>query len=171
MTPHRWLAILAFSVTMLATAMIVSIAAPVDPLRLRTTNGLPVSTLRMSADSVLVLLYDPADVFACSSALQEWRRREANRELRVRLVFTRKPTLLETRQLRVARVDPVAVVRPRLLRRTMQSEEFLFVGGRLVRSSKAPSIGSRSPFFPADMPSSALAAAATKRRENAATLR
>jgi hypothetical protein len=170
MTSHRWLAMLAFSVTMLATMMIVSVSAPVDPLRLRTANGLPVRALRESADSVLVLLYDPADVFACSSALQEWRRRESNQELRVRLVFTRKPTALETRQLRVARLDPVAVVRPRLFRRTIQSEEFLFVGGRLVRSSKAPSIGSRSPFFLSVVPSPAVAAAATEQRENATAM-
>jgi hypothetical protein len=144
----RWLNVLVFIGSLFVTAVAVRSFGPVDALDRRTTNGSPVSDLGGISDSVLILVYDPADVFACSSAIQQWQAIERSRSLKVRLVYSRIPTQIEARQLRVSRIVPSATLRPRLFGNSGPSAEYLMIRGRLVGTTRTPAIGIRSPLFP-----------------------
>lgn len=141
------IAVLAFSLSMMISSMLVRSLSSSYGITSTMSNGDAVSSLREAADSVLVLIYDPADVFACSSAIQQWQSAESRGTLRVFLIFSRQPSEVEARQLRTSRISPHSGLRTKLLARKPLSAEYLFVGGKLKRSTQAPAIGNKSPFF------------------------
>lgn len=126
-------------------------AIPSPPLESReATSGALMSRLLPSADSSVVLVYDPADCFTCYGALQSWLDWGKRNPGAFALVFTRSPNADEQALLTAYRVKPDAT-----LRRTLRDwvapvrtpSEHLYVGGRLVTSTEITGRGISTPLL------------------------
>lgn len=71
------------------------------------------SRFSMGADTALVLVLDPGDVFACRSAISEWQTYAATSSSRaIAVVLTRQPTGREARELVATRLHADSILPP-----------------------------------------------------------
>ena len=109
----------------------------------RSVDELVQSTVQsVNADTLVVLMYDPTDLFSCGEAIGSWKARASDDRLSVRLVLLRNPSPTERRQLLAMKLRPDSIVLNN--ERSVQSTEVLLVGGRVAMRSRAPNIGYRS---------------------------
>lgn len=106
-------------------------------------DGTSVPDLIATKDTVLLLAYRPADLFACASVASAWHARGNTESMSTKLVLVGTPTELERRAIHRARMKVDRVIGLRGAS-TWVSSEFLYVQGRLVESSKRPNVGRNS---------------------------
>ena len=90
--------------------LVAACAAPADAGRLHLDDGRRVAELA-TADSTVVLFYDPSRCFSCGTALPEWMAWRRLHPAQVRLLLTREPTPGEVRQLRAGRAEVDGMVK------------------------------------------------------------
>lgn len=94
-----------------AAVVLASCAAPPTLSRVSLQGGKAIADLLSAADTVVLLLYDPADCLACGAPIGVWRTWEAASQRRkLVLVLTRPPTRREAEALFTARVAPAAIL-------------------------------------------------------------
>lgn len=97
---------------------------------LELADGRTVESLVAGADSVTLLLYDPADCFSCDQQLAGWLDRRSRAPDRVKLVLTRDPDQQEQVALRLHRIRPDGTLSPSWRYANIpHPARFLFVDG------------------------------------------
>ncbi len=77
---------------------------------LTMTTGANVTALLERHDTAIALLADPSDCLSCDDVLRRWLEVRKRRPTQVRLIFTRRPTDSERKQLVLRRVYPDGVL-------------------------------------------------------------
>lgn len=117
-------------------------------LGISLVSGQSVSQLVGVRDSTVILLYNPADCFSCSSVLGRWIEAKRQHPDQVLLVFTRPPTPNETRELAAYRIAPDGIVRDQKLAADFHTpSEFLAVRGKVVKADTLLGVGVVSPLL------------------------
>ena len=81
-------------------------------LDIELLDGGTVRQLLSPSEPAVLLMYSPAQCFACASTLGRWVQYGRDHDVGIRLVLTEKPTLNAMRTLRRFRVDVGGVVAP-----------------------------------------------------------
>lgn len=145
MTRREWIMSgTAFSATLGLVLVLMGILASGDVMSAELTDGRTLRTVSSRSDSSVLLVYDPADAFTCSQALQEWKRVQSSSKFAVVVLLTRPPTSVELRHLALSRVQFEGIVVSSWLRGQLRSRELLVVHGGVRLRSNAPKIGSSS---------------------------
>jgi hypothetical protein len=118
---------------------------PPSIANLRLSSGQTVGEFVSASDTSVVLLYDPSDCFSCSGVLAQWIELRRQIHARVYLVFTRKPTDSEERQLAVYRVKSDGfLAKGGRSDQIRTPTEHLFIHGELADPPADPSSGTHA---------------------------
>ncbi len=80
-------------------------------LSLVSSDGRALAKVLPKAETVLLLVYDPADCFSCGTPIGAWRTWESEAVGRaVSLVLTRPPSPMERQKLLASRFEPLALL-------------------------------------------------------------
>jgi hypothetical protein len=100
-----------------AVALLASLTVACGPttgmegvLGLPLEGGGDIASIVSARDSAVVVVVDPGEAFNCMTALAAWREWGRSRPERFTLVFTRPPSTVEQRNLRLLRLQSDAVL-------------------------------------------------------------
>ena len=110
----------------------------VGPSEWQLESGGSLGELAARVDTVVVLVYDPSDCFACSSVLGRWLDAKRQSPGHVFLLFTRRPNEDERDQLKVYRIEPDAILSRRQNRGGIKTPFAVFLRKGTVVAVRTP---------------------------------
>lgn len=99
-----------FALTLIL-AMGLAGCAGASPLTWVTTAGKSLHSLRTAADTVAIVVFDPATCFACETGLADWARAKRQHATDVVLVLSRQPDQFASNLLKLQRVNFDGILR------------------------------------------------------------
>lgn len=113
-----------------------------------TSDGIPLRRIVPGHGAAVLLVYDPADVFACGGSISEWVAWGRRNPGRLVLAFTRRPTAAEAKLLLTSRIrSDLVLARPPFGSPALRSTEILVVDGRVARADAVSTRVVRSPLL------------------------